>query len=191
MPNADDSERHFRQANNCTKLQEQHISPCIEFPSRKTPMLRPTTGVSETTQSVAAVYGVTPAFFFSFSPGHPIKKQQQLPRFESSASKLKKKLKKTCLTITFSLGQISSKKKWEGDMFSAPQVGPRPIHLQGPRTNVNLQNQTMKHESPSAGGFLSLIKFPMFRVVCFNPWYLNTRFLLEKKVTLLDYPSVG
>lgn len=44
-------------------------------------------------------------------------------------------------------------KKWEGDIFSAPQVGPRPIHLQGPRTNVNLQNQTMKHESPSAGGF--------------------------------------
>lgn len=66
MPNADDSERHFRQANNCTKLQEQHISPCIEFPSRKTPMLRPTTGVSETTQSVAAVYGVTPAFFSLF-----------------------------------------------------------------------------------------------------------------------------
>ena len=38
--------------------------------------------------------------------------------------------------ITFSLGQISSKNKWEGDFFPAPQVGPRPIHLQGPRTNV-------------------------------------------------------
>ena len=95
------------------------------------------------------VRGHTGLFFLFFS-GHPIKKQQQLPRFESSASKLKKKLKKTCLTITFSLGQISSKKNGKGTCFLHRKLalGPSIFKGQGPTSICKIKRWSMRAHLP-------------------------------------------
>ena len=154
---------------------------------------RPTTGVSETTSKCGGcVRGHTGLCFSNFLRPSDKKNNNNFADLNLLLLILKRKLYINHVSYHFFTRTGSPPKKNGKGLLSCTASWPS-AH---PSSRAKDQRQFAKSNDeawePICQGFLSLIKFPMFRVVCFNPWYLNTRFLLEKKSrTVKNYPSVG